>query len=209
MVSYTFAARRLWQDRFNAFRLYYKSPKFALIDLSFGLVALFINPYRVCRKFLQKQGAEEIYAYGETPYTTYEKIARECGIGPQDTWVEMGSGRGKGCFWLNHFIGCQVVGVEQIPQFIRLSRFLQRLFWMRGVRFDKQDIEAADLKGATVIYLYGVWPALKVAPGVKVITMSEPLEGYRVLKSFWVRFPWGRTRCYLQVRGHSESRPDA
>ena len=193
------ATRRLWQGRIEAVRLYYKSPKFALIDLTFGLIALFLNPYRTCRKFLEKKGADNIYAYGETPYFTYEKIVKECGIGPKDTWIEMGSGRGKGCFWLAHFAGCKVIGIEWIPQFIHIARSIKTLFRMGRVQFLKSDIEKVDLSEATVIYLYGLWPNLKIHEKTKVITISEPLEGYKVIKSFWVRFPWGRTTAYLQT----------
>jgi hypothetical protein len=192
--------RRLWQGRIEAVRLYYKSPQFALIDLVFGLIALFLNPYRTCRKFLQKKGAENIYAYGETPYSTYQKIVKECGIGPQDTWIEMGSGRGKGCFWLAHFIRCRVIGIEWIPQFTLIARAIKALFRMERVQFIRSDIEEVNLSEATVIYLYGLWPNLQIGEEMKVITISEPLEGYTVLKSFWVRFPWGRTKAYLQKR---------
>lgn len=192
------SSHRLWQDRIDAIRLYYKKPKFALIDLTFGLFALFSNPYRTCRKFLQKKGAENIYAYGETPYTTYQKIVIECGIGPDDVWIEMGAGRGKGCFWLTSFTGCKVIGIEWIPQFVRFSKWIKTLFRMKRIEFQQTEFERADLTQATVIYLYGVWPNLQIKKGVKVITISEPLEGYKVIKSFWVRFPWGRTTAYLQ-----------
>ncbi len=190
--------RRLWQERWDAVRLYYKSPKFALLDLVFGFIALLLNPYRICRKFLEKKGEANVYAYGETPYTSYEKIARECGIGPDDTWIELGSGRGKGCFWLGHFIGCKVIGVEQIPLFTSIANGLSFLFHMKKVRFKRGDIETVDLSKATVIYLYGLYPKIQVKKGVKIITTAEPLEGYQVIKSFWLRFPWGRTTAYLQ-----------
>ncbi len=190
--------KRLWQNRFDTIRLYYKSPKFALLDLAFGCVGLFFNPYRTCRKFLQKKGKENIYAYGETPYTTYQKIIEECGIGPQDTWIEMGAGRGKGCFWLNHFIGCKVIGIEQVPQFVWVANVFKKLFGMKDVSFIKADIQSVDLSSGTILYLYGLWPNLKVGKGTRIITTGEPLANMRILKSFWVRFPWGRTTAYLQ-----------
>ncbi len=96
--------KRLWRDRFQTIQHYYKSPKFALIDLIFSLIALFTNPYRTCRKFLQKRGEPHIHAYGETPFTTYQRMAEQCHLTPHDTWMELGAGRGKGCFWLAHFI---------------------------------------------------------------------------------------------------------
>lgn len=193
--------RRIFRDRVEAVRRYYKSPKFALIDLTFGLISLFSNPYRVCRKFLKKKGAREIYAYGETPYTTYEKIVRECGIGPHDTWMEMGAGRGKGCFWLSQFVGCRVIGIEQIPQFVYFARSIRALFRMNSLEFERGSVEKADVSQSTVIYLYGIWPNRAFEKGTRVITISEPLDGYKVLKRFWVRFPWGRTTAFYQEKG--------
>lgn len=196
--------KRIWQDRIYTLCYFYKSPKFALIDLAFGLIALFINPYRTCRKFLQKKGEKNIYAYGETPYATYERIALQCGIGPNDTWLELGSGRGKGCFWLSHFTGCKVIGIEWIGQFVFFAKLFQKLFIMNGIEFQRGDIQKSDLDQATikatVIYLYGLWPNLEIRKGVKVITTGEPMEGFRVIKSFWVRFPWGRTTAFLQEK---------
>lgn len=191
--------KRIWQDRLHNLK-YYKSLKFALVDLTFGFVALFSNPYRVCRKFLQKRREPSIYAYGETPYATYERMAEICGIGPDDVWVELGAGRGKGCFWLAHFCGCKVVGVEWIGQFVRIAQVIQGLFKMKNVVFECKDIQKATLKGATVIYLYGLWPPLEISKGIKVITISEPLPGFQILKKFWVRYPWGRTQAFLQQK---------
>lgn len=194
------ARKRIWRDRFATIRGFYKSPKFVLIDLTFGIVALFVNPYRVCRKFLQKKGMGEVYAYGETPILTYQRLVEQCGIGPEDTWIEMGSGRGKGCFWLSHFVGCKVVGIEWIPSFVFVGRVIGWMFGMKRVRFECKNMEGADLREATVVYLYGNWPQIEIPHGVKVITVSEPLENGKVLKTFWVRYPWGRTTAFLQVR---------
>lgn len=190
--------RRLWQERLETIRCYYVSPKFALIDLLFGFAALFMNPYRICRKFRQKRRIENIYAYGETPFSTYQRIAEQCAVGPSDTWYEMGAGRGKGSFWLAHFIGCQVVGIEQVPAFVYIARALKTLFRMKNLRFDLGDMEKTGLSTATYIYLYGHWPKLQIPHGVKVISISEPLPDLPVIKTFWVRYPWGRTAAFLQ-----------
>lgn len=189
--------KRIWQDRIYTFRHFYANIRFALIDLSFGLIGLFSNPYRVCRKFLQKRREAEIYAYGETPLATYEKIAKECQIDPSDIWFELGAGRGKGCFWLAEFVGCQVVGVEWVPQFVKAAQSIKTLFSHEKVKFLCSEIQQVDLSSATFIYLYGIWPDLKLSPGTRVLSISEPLPGHHPLHSFWVRFPWGRTRAYL------------
>ncbi|OGN55391.1 MAG: hypothetical protein A3D96_03850 [Chlamydiae bacterium RIFCSPHIGHO2_12_FULL_44_59] len=190
--------KRLWKDRFATIQTYYKSPKFAFLDLTYWVIYCFSNPYRVSRKFLQKRGEKEIYAYGETPYVTYHKMACEVGLKETDVWMEMGSGRGKGCFWVAHFMKCRVIGVEWIPQFVYLSKVIRTLFRMKKVSFRGEEIQTTSLEGVTVIYLYGLWPPLQLSPKVKLITISEPIEGFRVVHSFWVRFPWGRTRAYVQ-----------
>lgn len=193
-----FFNQRLWQNRWDAVRFYYKSPKFALIDMTFGMIALFVNPYRLCRKFLQKKGEKSVHTYGETPYTTYEKIVRECGIGPNDIWIELGSGRGKGCFWLSHFVGCKVIGIEQIPQFTWIANAISFLFGMKKVTFRRESVEQADLSQATVVYSYGLYPQITLNQGIKIITTGEPLDPHQIIKTFWIRFPWGRTTAYLQ-----------
>src|SRR5438105_796349 len=191
--------KRLWQDRWQAVRYFYKKPRFALIDLTFGLISLFSNPYRTCSKFLQKRGAEDIYSYGETPLMTYQKIVKVCDIKPTDVWYELGSGRGKGCFWLALFCPCKVIGIEWVPQFYWISKALKIIFRIPNVDFKKCDIETAHLQNATIIYLYGLWPSISFPKGAKVISISEPIQGLTLIKSFWVRYPWGRTMAYLQI----------
>ncbi len=66
--------------------------------------------------------------------------------------------------------------------------------------FECNEMDTVDISQATIVYLYGHWPPLKIPRGTKVITISEPLEGYTVIKKFWVRYPWGRTTAFLQVQ---------
>lgn len=143
-------------------------------------------------------GEEQIHYYGETPYNTYRRIVEKCQIGPQDTWIEMGAGRGKGCFWLSFFVKCRVIGIERVPQFVLLAKALKTLFRIHNVAFEKKDMKEADLSSATFIYLYGFWPDLKIPAKAKVLTISEPLPGLKVLKTFRVSYPWGRTTAFLQ-----------
>lgn len=203
--------RRIWKEQFASFCRYgRKSFRFALCDLSYGLWGLFSNPYRVCRRFLEKRGEEEVYAYGETPLSTLEKIVTQCQITSQDHWLELGSGRGKGCLWMEHFVGCQVTGVEWIAAFVRQSRFLASLYGFKQATFLCQDFAEAPFRKATVVYLYGTClPEAQIASllrkmetmaiGTKVITVSAPLvsSSFRLERSFSVWYPWGRTNAYL------------
>jgi len=204
---------RIWSDQIHVVSNFYKSPRFAGIDLAFGFFSLFSNPYRTCRKFLQKKGKKEIYAYGETPLSTLEIIAKTCELKPEDTWMELGSGRGRGCFWIAHFIGCKTIGIEWIPSFIRLGSFLKSCFQMKNLSFHLQNMEEADFRSATVIYLYGtcletesldkILQKMEALPtGARVISVSEPLANnhFVLQKEFDVQYPWGETKAYLHFR---------
>src|SRR5262245_60931707 len=93
---------------------YLKSCRFALCDFLLGIASLFFNPYRICRK----RGL----VYGETPLVSLHQIATISHLSPNDCWLELGCGRGKGCFWVSQFIGCRTIGIDQVTLFIRLSQ---------------------------------------------------------------------------------------
>lgn len=196
---------------------YYSSVRFAKIDLALLLTYLFNNPYLISKKFLLQRGEKEVYAYGETPLTTLEAISKECQIAEKDVVYELGCGRGRTCFWLNTFIGCRVVGVEYIPEFVERANQVKSKFQVDGVEFRHQDMLITDYSDATVIYLYGttledatinqlITKLQKTAPGTKIITVSYPLTDYasstmfEVMRCFPARFPWGETDVYLHIR---------
>ena len=88
------------------------------IDLALLMSYLFQNPYKISKNFLIARHETEIYAYGETPLTSLEKIARSAKLTDRDVVLELGCGRGRTCFWLRSFIGCKVIGVDFIGTFI-------------------------------------------------------------------------------------------
>lgn len=193
---------------------YYSNFKFVKCDLSLYMMYLFHNPYRISKRFLKKKGEEDIYAYGETPLTTLDKICRECRVRKEDCVFELGSGRGRTCFWLNSFIGCRVVGIEHIPEFVERANRIKRKLGLRDIEFRCEEMQNSELAGATVIYLYGTCLEEKIidtliekfktlAKGVKIITVSYPLSDYsssfQTMKRFQGTFPWGVADVYLQV----------
>lgn len=175
------------------------------------------DPFGISKRFLMKRGDKDIYAYGETPLTSLDKIAKECRLNSSDVVFELGCGRGRTCFWLHQFVGCHVVGVEQIPQFVSRANHVKNKFHLEGVDFRQEDMLQTDLTGATAIYLYGTClekPFLqkltkkleKLPSGTKVITVSYPLDDYadkplfEVMNRFPVKFNWGTTDVYLQIK---------
>jgi SAM-dependent methyltransferase len=198
-----------------AFR-YYRSFSFLKADLALRLTYLFNNPYKISKRFLMKKGEDEIYAYGETPLTSLEMIAKECGLTSKDCVFELGCGRGRTCFWLHSFVGCSVVGIEYIPEFVERANQVKDRLAIPNVEFRLEDMAKADLSGATVCYLYGtcldektintlIRHFSRLPAGTKIITVSYPLSDYadtdafEVMKRFTVPYTWGNADVFLQV----------
>jgi hypothetical protein len=178
---------------------FYRNVRFALVDLGFCLLAFFFNPYRICRKFTGT------HSYGETPITTFAELAKAAGLSREDVFVDLGSGRGKLCFWTSLWIGCESRGVEQVPGLVRQSKWVARAFRI-PVRFDQGMMETADLSHATVVYLYTMeWDEtllLAMPQGARLITVGSPvdLDGFAVMKTMAAKYPWGVAEVFIQQR---------
>jgi SAM-dependent methyltransferase len=196
---------------------YYRRLPFAKTDSSLTLMYLFDNPFSISRRYFLHRAHSEEYTYGETPLTTFEQIAKEARITPQDTVYELGCGRGRVCFWLHHFIGCPVVGVEMVPDFVVRAQRIQKKLGLEKIEFRNEDFLNTDLSKATVIYLYGtcleeetikklIKHFKKLKSGTRIITISYPLSDYtdeplfETMKRFPARFTWGEGDVYIQVK---------
>ncbi len=173
------------------------------------------SPFGISKRYAAQQGYIGDYTYGETPLTTLEKMSKECGVHSRDVVYELGCGRGRSCFWLQHFISCKVFGVEIIPAFIKKAQSVKKRFNTEDVKFLCQDMLEVDLTKATVIYYYGTCAEdefirrlskkfEKLSPKTKIITVSFPLTDYsdafKIVKRFKGQFPWGETDVFLQVK---------
>lgn len=212
VFKYSWIDRKLQKE---VKKSYYVDPEFEKIDKDLLTAYIFKNPYTISKNYLKKHQEEQIHTYGETPLKTYEKIAKESGLKPSDTFLELGSGRGRGALFLHHFYRCNVIGIERIPQFVKLSRHLAQKHHLEKASFICADMHEANLPKAQVIYLYGsclkdqeissLVKRLKTFPKeTKIITISYPLTDYdenafHIEKSFSVSFPWGETDAYLQT----------
>lgn len=188
-------------------RYYPKSFRFALCDIVLGMASLFFNAYRSCRK----QGT----VYGETPIASFHRIAEFCSLSKEDTWLELGSGRGKGAFWISQFVGCQTIGVENISLFVYVSRIIRMLCRVKNISFVRADMRDVDFSAISFVYLYSTSMADKELIALeekmgalpsksRVLTISAPLPklepNFRLAGSFPVSFPWGTTEAYIHER---------
>lgn len=198
-----------------AFR-YYGSFSFLKTDLALRLMYLFNNPFKISKRFLQKKGENEIYAYGETPLTSLDVIVKECELNNKDCVFELGCGRGRTGFWLHSFVGCSVVGIEYVPEFVERANAVKKFFKIPNIEFRLADMATADFEGGTVFYLYGscledktikalASKMAKMPSGTKIITVSYSLleydenNAFEVMKRFTVPYTWGEADVFLQV----------
>jgi len=196
---------------------YYWNVLFRKLDLALLRAYFFDNPFQISKNFLKNKGEENIYAYGETPLTTLEQIAKECHLNAQDTVFELGCGRGRNCFWLNAFVGCKAVGIEYVPKFVERANKIKQKYQVDGVAFRQENMLTANYSGATVLYLYGTCLAesdiailveqLSLLPaGTKIITVSYELNDFseknlfEMMKCFSATYTWGRAEVYLQIK---------
>ena len=194
--------------------LFYSDKNFAEQDKTLLNAYLFRNPYKISKSYLRKRAEKDLYTYGETPLTTYKKLANEVSLSIKDVFLELGSGRGRGAFFINNFYLCEVIGIERIPQFVKLSTFIVEKYQKKSIRFICGDMTKLQAPKASVVYLYGlslndleiskIIDQVKNLPkGTRVITISYPLTDYSVnsfelMKKFSVDFNWGQTDAYIQ-----------
>ncbi len=196
------------KDYFRTVWRYYRKPKFALVDISLLLSYFFKSPYRIGREFKESE------PYGETPLATLDMILEHCPIKPGEVAYELGSGRGRACFWLAVVKGHKTVGIEYIPTFVERAKNIASFFKVSNVSFIQADILKCDLSKATWLYLFGsalsdediqkLCKKLEDQPkGSRIITVSYPLVAYTKSPKFVLtltldaEFSWGTTQAYI------------
>jgi SAM-dependent methyltransferase len=205
-----------WIDYIYSVFHYYSNPSYRKADLELVSAYLVRNPYTLSRKFLEEKGTAQIHAYGETPIMTLQKIVKECSITPQDTIYELGSGRGRACFWLRLVLGAKVFGIDFVPEFIEIAEKIRKSQKIENLKFRCEDFLKSDLHKATIIYLHGSCMEdldieklnrhlIRLKRGLKVITVSFSMADYdegnhwNVIKVFPAKMSWGSADVYLQI----------
>jgi SAM-dependent methyltransferase len=190
-------------------------PTFLPFERALNRTYRFHNPFRICKEHLGQKGEKCFDVYGETPLPILAKIAQECALNSDDVLLELGCGRGRGAMFLSHLVGCCVIGIDWIPFFIHTAQnIISSIDPLLRTTFQCEEMQTANLTGATAIFLYGtclsdaVISALiarfeRLPPQTKIITVSYPLSDYsprfKTLKQFSALFPWGEGEIYTQT----------
>lgn len=198
---------------------YYANPIFRHADLAILKAYLFKSPFRIHKQFMRKQNAVEIYQYGETYLTTFETLINAANVTAEDTYVELGCGRGRTCFWAIAFKKCKAIGLDFVPEFISIANNVVVKQQLKGINFVCQDFLEQEWPQGTVYYidatlsdnqeivqLIRIFNALP--KGTKVIAVNMTLTGdYPSEKNLWkllsrmdVDFPWGISEANVFVK---------
>lgn len=132
---------------------YYGNKAFRRADLALIKAYLWSNPYRIHRHFLEEQGAEEIYRYGETLLTTMEQLTHRAGVSSQDTFIELGCGRGRCSFWVRLWHGCRVIGIDYVPLFISKANSIKDKLGIDNLEFYCRDFLIDSWEKGSVYYV--------------------------------------------------------
>ena len=194
--------------------------EFRKTDLALTRTYLLRNPYAMCRRhfFSKAFPSAELNqvqtVYGETLLMTLELINAKLRINQYDLIMDLGSGRGRNCFFWHAYTQAQVVGVELNPDFVNLANSIRDRFQLQRLEFVHDNIFDADLSQATILYFYGVAFSeqatlgliekfSQLSPGIVILSVGFSLNDYYdapifvELESFEVFFVWGKTRIHV------------
>lgn len=180
-----------------------------------NLAYLLDPPVLVCKRELKRAGLPEADAtFGETPVLTTYRLLRELEVGPQDTLVDLGCGRGQTLLLGALAFGCQGIGVEALPTFVSRARSMARSLEVDDlVSFERRDFRQSPLPKGTLYFLSATclerdsWEQVKQlmieAPyGSRALVVSAALPGL-CWETEWERpleYSWGSGTTYLQRR---------
>lgn len=207
MVNYFSIKCREWMIE-TAFRRKFPDPSFLALDKALKNAYSEKSPYQISKEYLTNKGCEDVYQYGETPLATMHQIAVAADLKPTDHLFELGSGRGRTSFFLHHFFGCPVTGVEQIDLFVKKGNEIARQF-SKKVEFRNENFLQTNFALSSIIYLFGtcledrvIYELCdKIPEKTKVISVSYPIGDYdprfKVEKKIDAKFLWGKTEVYI------------
>ena len=205
MVGYFLLKFAEWRRQREVERRYYQT--FGDLDRAIRKAYRFSNPYRISTNYLKELYEPNIYQYGETPLTVFEKIGKALNLGSKSHLMDLGSGRGRGAFFLHNQFGCTVTGVEQIPIFVQKALNIVAAQDLRNINFRCENLLKTDLTGVTHVFFYGICmdddDVEQVAQKLKsysitIASVSFPLGDFEVLKTLMVNMPWGYTEVFIQ-----------
>ena len=204
-------------ERLKVAIFFYIPLRFYVVDFWYVYFYPVITPYRHNLTFLEKEGLDRSYIFGETPMTALAQILRRAQIGADEVIYDLGCGWGKSTFFLSAYAKAKrVIGIDLSPLFIERAEKIRKKVGLEELVFLQGDFLTIDYQDADVIYFYGTCcqddqiNALcrvferDLRPGVMVITTSYSLTSYS--DHFWLvdqgdfDYLWGPCPVFFHVK---------
>jgi SAM-dependent methyltransferase len=151
--------------------------------------------------------------YGETPYFALRRALRWVKPTKTDVFYDLGCGRGKLVFYMNQRFRMKAVGVDVIPEFVRVGNALAKRKGFSNVEFRQADLLSLPMDDATLVFVAGtsleddtqsrLFEKLETLRlGAHVITTSYSIrsEKFALLKILRVPFSWGVGHLFVHER---------
>ncbi len=192
---------------------YYHNSLFQALDLRLKSNYSDRSPFKISKDYQNLNPDDRnLYLYGETPLCVYESFSKRWGLCESDLFLELGSGIGRGIFFLASFFHCKCVGVEWVPEYSERAKKIAQFNRLQDVYFVCSDLFKMEFPKANFIYLFG--SCLKTheiyelceklkrqSKNVKIITVSFPLSFYdkdfTTVDEFTAPYEFGKTSVYL------------
>lgn len=193
-------------------RRYYTLGPLMKADLLWMIEYGLQSPFSLSRQATETQQLpEDLTVYGETPWTSLDRICQEVGLCSEDVFVELGAGTGRNLLFIHYWFGARAIGYELVPRFVEKFNWLKHhLHLDKIVDLHLKNWFEAELSG-NIFFLVGTCYSdfhLKKAEekladlqaGTRIITVSYPLDEnlFEPLKSFQTAFSWGQGTVYIQ-----------
>lgn len=184
-----------------------------------------INPY----VHLQTRYGRSLFSsgnvYGETPWRVLDTICNAFHLGSHMSICDAGSGLGNVCFWFKYVLRCRdVKGIELEKEFISRAQLLCNAAFCGNITFENRDFCQASFHDVDCVFFYGSsysrrtircfinHLAHSLREGSIVISISYPLtimsdcDAFDVENQCAVRFPWGSTVAYKNIKRRPRSK---
>jgi hypothetical protein len=89
-----------------------------------------------------------------TPARILMELMEKSGLGPSDTFFDIGSGLGQIPLWVHLLSGARVWGIEREPAYVDYASACAAALGLSQVGYRLGDARAADYSDATVLFLY-------------------------------------------------------
>lgn len=198
---------------------YYRSSNFRKADLALLAAYFGCSPFRVHKQYMKQLGKENIYLYGETYLTTMDTLAAKAAISPKDTYVELGCGRGRTCFWVRCFKECKTIGIDYVPAFIEKAQAIACRQNLDQIEFYYQDFLIEKWPLGTIYCLDGtllegeeiasiIRTSDLLPEGTRFIAINFSFVGdfpdqrpqWQLKEAFTVSYPWGEADAAIFIK---------